>query len=155
MKIHSLIVATLICLGAGLAHAESVSPPAVPGDDMRGAMQEKMRERCTADPVKCAEMKEKHQQAREEVKAACQKEPERCQEIRAEHRKKMQEERCAANPEQCEKMKARRAAMEKKCAADPQACEERKAKMRERMKERRMQQQTVPAAPAKESAPTQ
>jgi hypothetical protein len=155
MKMSHLLFTALLSLGFTLAHAENTAPAtgAAPGGGMHGAMREKMHERCTADPAKCAEMKEKLTQDRAEVHAACQKDPDHCQEIRDEHRKKMHDEWCAANPEQCEKMKARREAMEKKCAADPKACEERKEKMRELMKERRMQHDAAPATDATTPAP--
>lgn len=154
MKMSHLLFAALLSLGFTLAHAENTAPAtdAAPGG-MHGAMREKMHERCTADPEKCAAMKEKITQDRAEVRAACQKDPDHCQEIRDEHRKKMHDEWCATNPEQCEKMKARREAMEKKCAADPKACEERKEAMRERMKQRRMQHDATAAPATSSSAP--
>ncbi|MFZ2629102.1 MAG: hypothetical protein WAX67_09490 [Rugosibacter sp.] len=129
MKLRDLLVTASMLFTLTAVHAEDAKlGPAM----NHGEMRKEMKQRCDANPEKCAEMKERMKKEHEEIKAACAKEPARCKEIRQEHRQKW----CADNPEQCAKIKARREEMQKQCAADPKACEARKAEMREKMKER-------------------
>ncbi len=132
MKLRNLLVAASMLFTLTAVHAEDAKPGPAMG---HGEMREEMKQRCAANPEKCAEMKERMKKEHEEIRAACAKEPARCKEIRQAHREKL----CTENPEQCAKMKAHREEMKKQCDADPKACAARKAEMREKMKERREQ----------------
>jgi chromosome segregation ATPase len=56
------------------------------------------------------------------------------------------EQRCAENPERCEKMKARLDEARQKCAENPERCEEMKAKHREKWAERKAACEADPEA---------
>jgi hypothetical protein len=71
--------------------------------------------------------------------AWCQENPDKCQQL-----KQRMQDKCAADPQRCDEMKARAAQLREECKADPEACKEKRRQWRERRKQRRAGQATPP-----------
>lgn len=103
--LRTILVASLIAMGGLAASAQAAG-----GERFSPAQKQAW---CDANPEKCAEMKNRH----DEMQRKCAADPQACEEKRAE-------------------LQDRRDEWKKKCDANPAACEEKKAQMRDRIKER-------------------